>query len=714
MEALTFLEIFKDGKFTNIEIPIIQRDYAQGRLDKEVTRIRQRFLSVLYDALTGVSKPIKLDFIYGNITDGKLIPLDGQQRLTTLFLLHWYIAKKERRSTSDYDVLYRFTYRTRFSSQHFCQSLLSSMPDFEGGALSQWIKDQNWFMYSWEKDPTITSMLTMLDDIHRYFKNSSGIWDELKNKKIGFYFLPLEQMGLTDSLYIKMNSRGKPLTLFEHFKADFEKIIKPVSHKLYEEFIHKIDVTWADMLWKYRGDDNLTDDEFMRYYRFVTELICYSKGLPVIHDDFDLATEVYSIKNPDAESNLTYLFRSLDCWQQLNSIDGFFLKYFATNNYEPDKVCIYSDDTNLFRQCCHNYGIMIGNRRKFTYNNTLLLSAVLDYLHNKDNLSEQDFVERIRIVRNLVFNSEFEIRETRLKALLEDVHEVMVNKVINLNTLGLNEIQKNEELLKIKWRQENPEKIKLLNRFEDHYLLQGSVAIINLDNVAEFEKRTSKFALLFNGNISYTLISKAMLSIKDYSQLSSWRFLFGNENNSTWRELFTPSQQRKNFESTSEVLCQLLDILPDSDLKEFLDHQVSNYLSNTATVKDWRYYFIKYPSMRKGNSGVYWWRNDPRKVKGNQYEIIMMNTAVTLNGKHWDPFLFTLYNDEDLAGKCTLGEYNDPLIINSTLEEIRCTNNTWKIHNPLTGNMYSIEIPQNEGHDMHDRLELLKYELSKN
>lgn len=714
MEALTFLEIFNDDRFSSIEIPIIQRDFAQGRLDKEVTRIRQRFLSVLYDALTGVSNPVKLDFIYGNITDGKLIPLDGQQRLTTLFLLHWYIAKKEMVSTSEYDVLYRFTYRTRFSSQHFCESLLASLPDFEGVTLSQWIKDQNWFMYSWEKDPTISSMLTMLDDIHRYFNNSSGIWEKLKNKKISFYFLPLEQMGLTDSLYIKMNSRGKPLTLFEHFKADFEKMIKSVSHKLYEEFIHKIDVTWADMLWKYRGEDNLTDDEFMRYYRFVTEVICYRTGLPIVEDDFDLATEVYSIKNPDAESNLRYLFKSFDCWQQLNSIDGFFLEYFASNNYEPDKVCIYSDDTNLFRQCCHNYGIMIGNRRKFTYNNTLLLFAVLDYLHNKGSLTEQDFVERIRIVRNLIFNSVFEIRETRLKALLEDVHEMMVNKVINLSTLGLNEIQKNEELVKIIWREKNPEKIEILNRLEDHYLLQGSAAIINLDKVAEFENRVAKFALLFNGNISYLLISKALLSIKDYSQLSSWRFLFGNENNSTWRELFTPSQQRKNFESTSEVLCQLLDILPNRDLEEFLGHLITNYLIDTATVKDWRYYFIKYTSMRKGKSGVYWWRSDPQKLKDNQYEIIMMNTAVTLNGKHWDPFLFTLYTDEDLAGKCTLGEYNDPLIINSTLEEIRCTNNTWQIHNTLTGSIHSIEIPQSEGHDMHDRLELLKYELSKN
>lgn len=96
----TFISLFKGTADTEepllkaIEIPIIQRDYAQGRTSKEVTRIRIRFLTSLYEALTNNS-PIKLDFVYGEIKEKKLIPLDGQQRLTTLFLLHWYIARHE-------------------------------------------------------------------------------------------------------------------------------------------------------------------------------------------------------------------------------------------------------------------------------------------------------------------------------------------------------------------------------------------------------------------------------------------------------------------------------------------------------------------------------------------------------------------------------------------------------------------------------------------
>jgi hypothetical protein len=32
--------------------------------------------------------------VYGDVRAGVLQPLDGQQRLTTLFLLHWYVASR--------------------------------------------------------------------------------------------------------------------------------------------------------------------------------------------------------------------------------------------------------------------------------------------------------------------------------------------------------------------------------------------------------------------------------------------------------------------------------------------------------------------------------------------------------------------------------------------------------------------------------------------
>lgn len=104
-----------------IEIPIIQRDFAQGRIGKE--SLRKGFLADLREALDNHNE-MKLDFVYGSTEKEnekeKLFPLDGQQRLTTLWLLHWYIALRAK-EFSDFDKLNKFTYETRISSREFCE-----------------------------------------------------------------------------------------------------------------------------------------------------------------------------------------------------------------------------------------------------------------------------------------------------------------------------------------------------------------------------------------------------------------------------------------------------------------------------------------------------------------------------------------------------------------------------------------------------------------
>jgi hypothetical protein len=260
----SFIGLFRAGEIKKIEIPIIQRDYAQGRQDDVVPRIRGNFLAVLYGALTE-GKPVSLDFVYGEVTGGTLTPLDGQQRLTTLFLLHWYIAARAGIQGDGSEFLRSFTYKTRYSSRDFCSKLVEHPPTFPIDCLSHWIRDQSWFVSAWRHDSTIQSMLVVLDDIHKLFKDSDCVvaWRRLgdvQNPAIVFHVLPIKDMGLTDDLYIKMNSRGKPLTEFEHFKANFEKIIRDVSIDHYNEFIRKIDNNWADLLWPLRGDDDIIDD----------------------------------------------------------------------------------------------------------------------------------------------------------------------------------------------------------------------------------------------------------------------------------------------------------------------------------------------------------------------------------------------------------------------------------------------------------------------
>ena len=113
-----------------IEIPLFQRDYAQGRDTDPVRRIRADFLDVLRTAVAGDEPaPVGLDFIYGGVDEGTLRPLDGQQRLTTLFLLHWYIASRSDHLAEDHGWKH-FSYATRQSARMFSESLVAHpLPD---------------------------------------------------------------------------------------------------------------------------------------------------------------------------------------------------------------------------------------------------------------------------------------------------------------------------------------------------------------------------------------------------------------------------------------------------------------------------------------------------------------------------------------------------------------------------------------------------------
>ncbi len=237
-----------------VEIPKIQRDYAQGRTDEKTTSLAGEFLCSIKTAICS-NEPLNLDFIYGKTENKVLIPIDGQQRLTTLFLLHWYAAAKEKKLTEAVkSILSKFTYETRLSSRDFCKSLINKSIDSFNGDIGKTIKDSPWYFLSWDHDPTVCAMLTMINRIDTSFKNISiPLFDQLTGSgssepaccPITFYFLPLENFQLNDELYIRMNARGKPLTEFEYFKVLFSEYLPALEEKA------KLDTEWFDIFWNY-------------------------------------------------------------------------------------------------------------------------------------------------------------------------------------------------------------------------------------------------------------------------------------------------------------------------------------------------------------------------------------------------------------------------------------------------------------------------------
>lgn len=732
METKTFKTIFtasnnstgKNVEIKKIEIPKIQRDYAYGRTDKKNERKRNNFLDSLYDAVNG--KPITLDFIYGDIKQNVLTPLDGQQRLTTLFLLYWYASKKEQVAESETSFLKCFSYETRPSARQFCEIITTKSIEFEAGkTLSKLIKDQNWFPLEWQHDATVSSMLVMLDAIQEKFSQVEDLYAKLEN--ISFYFLPIENMGLTDDLYIKMNSRGKPLTPFEHFKAEFEKQLILADVETAKRIGAKIDREWTDLLWDYRnsgvGDDsdNTTDDEFLRYFIFICNIICYKNGgSPKTSDEFDLLKEFFTIQgNNDKEKvieNVKILESFFDCWLEDKKsipIKDFF-ESFASKEHSVGKIKT-NYNVNFLEDCFRNYADIIGkNRRRFTLNQIILLYTFVLYRQNISVVSEDDFRRRLRVINNLILNSSDQISDSedrqggnRLPAILNQVDSIILKGIIAdtdaVGGINFSPTQLEEERLKLEWTAKNPDKAESLFALEDNELLYGQITVVGLEQPDNFER----FESLFKCN--WDLVNCALFTVGDYKQKerNGWRYQLGSSMSDgyAWKTLFHRSENLSGFENTQKVLNELLSresVFTD----DCLNQMVKDYLDECENKQEysWIYYFIKYKLFRPDRYGKYWWNdseNSPyvftalfqrHKVSENSYNPFLKEVNGHVSREHWGNRIYI--NDGEFL---TETQTSYQLIANDENENVQ----------------QEFAIAQNEkGIDTENRIEKMKENLS--
>ena len=100
-------------------------------------------------------------------------------------------------------------------------------------------------------------MLRTLKIIHRKIEaeNLEYIWTKLANStlpSISFSFLQMdEESGLDDDIYIKMNGRGRKLTVFENLKSYMDEHVSDLCFA--DEWKSNMDNVWTDMFWKNRN-----------------------------------------------------------------------------------------------------------------------------------------------------------------------------------------------------------------------------------------------------------------------------------------------------------------------------------------------------------------------------------------------------------------------------------------------------------------------------
>lgn len=462
--------------YPKIEIPIIQRNYVQGN-DKT---IRRHFVDYLVKALTQQS-PVELDFVYGaerqdtQLTDncapnncapqvGKvLIPLDGQQRLTTLWLLHGYLLALEQVSNNpeqlspeereaQCQLLARFVYETRQSAKDFCGYWLQEVTQRACRELvdkpSKYLRNCAWFDPEWEKEGTVTAMLGMLDEVASKRAELQAVPYGRLSKCIRFYYLPIEKFGLSNELYIRMNARGEQLTSFEHFKSSFYKVIQ--EHQSLSTIKEKMEYDWVDALWQYRPKDtHVTDHPFMKCLSFVTEVLHikgYDKGTE------DNIESVYQYPNA-----VTYLKQTLDCLENLKGI-------------QYDNL-LKDSDTKKTLSFQEILARMLTDGLR-TVTQRILLYTAIAYLQHHNTID--GIVPLLRVVRNLSTNTvKQKIDLTKIYLSLDELVKVpnIYDYLAQLqgSISGFSDTQLEEEKAKAQLRLARPEVNVLLDEIEDFF-----------------------------------------------------------------------------------------------------------------------------------------------------------------------------------------------------------------------------------------------------
>ena len=708
-DQITLKQLLK--RHQGIEIPLIQRDYAQGRLGEE--QIRNEFLDALQGALERIpdddSLPLNLDFIYGSVKEdheSRFFPLDGQQRLTTLFLLHWYLAWKEdgwdefRELFSSAGNGSRFSYRVRPDSEDFFDALVAYSPDCvpaQVKSLKHVIIDQPWYFRNWRLDPTIQSCLNMLDAIHDRFRYSEGLYSRLVDPKqpaITFQLLELEDFGLSDDLYIKMNARGKPLTAFEHFKARYESVLESLfpdetriidgqKLSLAEYFARQMDTKWADFFWTHRDEEtNLYDKAVMNLFRTVAlvsrdpESSSYLEDVESLRDW--LVEPTYSAF--DEWKCLDRLFSEmlillLDTWTGKE-------KDFATQL--PSAT--YFDEVKMFEKA-------VTEPTSLSYVEIVQLAAYFVFLREKLDHSNSDvFQEWMRVIFNLSVNTSYD-RASDMQRSIAGINELVAHSehlleyfaTVKKPATGFSEQQIMEEKLKAQLIIGNAKWRRQIDHAESHKYFRGQIEFLfdfcgalskwretgsveweiveHLSLQERFQSYLAKAEVMFNArglvDLGMCRWERALLVLGDYllpRRTQNHSFLVNPMTQPvSWKRLLQGAGAR-----VVEARKLLRDLWDDLDVDSDIGSQLDAMIEGSDNLDPWRKALVDTPKAIK--------YCENRCVRRVSNDHIYLLKRIQMNGTHAELFTFCLYHN-DFVTLATSGDI-EPLQLSNYVDVI--------------------------------------------
>ncbi|MFM9950401.1 MAG: DUF262 domain-containing protein [Saprospiraceae bacterium] len=571
--------------FQNLEqliVPEIQRDYVWSESDVN------DLLNSIKDGFENNDIPY-LGFIYAYNDKEyvyKYFLIDGQQRITTVFLLLIALYFKLNKEFPEHLIKnekLKLDYKVRQATHDFLIDFVNFLIKNKSLALDgNVIREQIWFHTNYQNDITISNIVTNFIVIYNWLV---GIEVEKLSRflafveeDIQFSYFDIENGRQGEELYIYMNSRGRDLVENETLKAKFLSKLIGVEDK--ESWGRKWEA-WQDFFWVHRLDNPDSDNGFNEFLRIV-QIITMSKGKYT-------PTQV----NQFVTSNESLDFHLLP---ELSAIEKYFNAY---------KYIVEDRNLSAFYNKKEGYNYFIKtDRRQIDYFRILPFIAFISLITHYD---EKNIYRINRFLYNISRknNVSKDIRNQLIIAikLMSDFAEDRKEKYDICDLINFHKektiLLDNEEIIKLKIYknppiQTNREDIEVLFwEIEDHNIFSGEISFllmkyyneeIDTFNYISFLKSWKAFNVLFNKRSNYKYISKSLIYYGNtWSQETP--YYYSNYNCHDWNSLIRNEK--------GKYLMQLLTDMHDKDfdfVMEIIKNKIHKYFiannyNNIETIK---------------------------------------------------------------------------------------------------------------------------------
>lgn len=580
----------------NFIIPEIQREYVWGNNEKVITKFLKELKSKIGEGCECCNLPedntrINIGFLYSYKPDYVKVQndrfldenlIDGQQRLTTLFLLAFYFALKENKK-KDFLSLIRFEgismsfdFKVRDLTKRFLLEFVAKTNTIED------LKDidkQTWFLKDYKVDLSINAMIKTLYYIEQVFSSETKYYNHLLSN-IVFWHFKTEVTSEGEELYITMNARGEDLADNEITKAALMLEGKDLfsSGKKWEE--------WQHLFWKQRDKKRSVQSADFGYNAFINCISGLENYLKLNGDEFSV-TGIENILTLESVEKYINAFNYLN-----NNSETFKSKYNYANWVDHCLTEIWSVFNNNSTDWLADYT----DKNKGTEQNRMIfIWSWLLYVKDKpkDSLNVD---ETFRVLR--FFYIRFKNNSRAVSSLKSTIGLIDVNGVFDtlnqgsdsLNTedesKNRNSYRTKNEILKYsflsKLKIENSIDLRhiesLIWEIEDHPLnLEGAdLKNLNSSHLIEFNEKLSVNELILVKEKIYDLFpvkADRKIDYKNAKKIRSILFWYGTY----WQKKWSSYYWKYNFGEWKRII-------RDIDSNESAFDLFFNELKKTSTL----------------------------------------------------------------------------------------------------------------------------------